>query len=169
MFPTSLVAVAAATLVFATGALARAPARRPVTHPIQFAPSESVRLIFDDYLQIQTALAQDSLEGVAESAAAITKAVRTDPSKTFPQRLVRHTDRLARARDLAAARDAFLRVSPHLIDYVKMHHLAGFYTGYCRMQRAAWLQADPTIADPYMGRAMPRCAWFRELKGKRFS
>jgi hypothetical protein len=161
-----LVAVAAAAaLISVPAAFARAPIKRAATHPVQPAASVSVRPVLENYIKIQTALAQDSLQGVTESAAAIADAVRSDPGKTFPQRLARQADRLARAKNLTSARDAFLRVSPHLIDYVKKNHLAGFYLGYCRMQRVAWLQADSTIANPYMGKAMPRCAWFRKLNG----
>lgn len=132
-------------------------------HPI--SPGQA-RSILDNYMKIHDALAQDSLQGVAENAAAIAKAVRTDPGRTFARRLAKEADRLAEARDLATARHAFLRVSPHLIGYVKKNHVASFYLGYCRMEKAAWLQADPTIANPYMGKAMPRCAWFRELKAQ---
>lgn len=138
---------------------------RHASQPAQPASPDPVRPVFDNYIKIQTALAQDSVQGVRESAAAIAKAVRSDSGSTFSLRLARQADRLARAKNLADARSAFVRVSPHLINYVKKNHVAGYYTGYCRMQKVAWLQADPTIANPYMGKAMPGCAWFRELKG----
>jgi len=138
---------------------------RHPSQPAQPASPDAVRPVFDNYLKIQAALAQDSIQGVPESAAAIAKAVRSDSGRTFSPRLARQADRLGRAKNLADARAAFVRVSPHLIDYVKKNHVAGFYNGYCRMQKAAWLQADPTIANPYMGKAMPRCAWFEELNG----
>ena len=138
---------------------------RHASQPAQPASPDPVRSVLDNYLKIQAALAQDSIRGVPQSAAAIAKAVRSDASRTFPQRLARQAERLAAAKDLAAARDAFRRVSPHLITYVKKNHVAGFHKGYCRMQKAAWLQADPTIDNPYMGKAMPGCAWFRELNG----
>ena len=133
--------------------------------PARPAPPDLARPLLDKYVKIHNALAQDSLQGVAESAAAIAKAVRSDPGRTLPQRIAREADRLAEAKDLAAARHAFIRVSPHLINYVKKNHLPGFYMGYCRMEKVAWLQADSTPANPYMGKAMPGCAWFRELKG----
>ena len=130
---------------------------------------DAVRPVFENYFKIQAALAEDSLEGIAASAAVIAQTVRSNPDKPFPARLARQADRLAGAQNLTQARDAFLRMSPHLIDYVRENRLSGFYMGYCRMQRLAWLQADPTVANPYMGKAMPRCAWFRELNGERDS
>lgn len=138
----------------------------PLTRP---GLPDAVRPIFEDYSEIHAALARDSLQEVAENATAIAQAVRSNLGKPFPLRLARQADRLASAKNLTEARDAFLRVSPHLIDYVKKNRLAGFYMGYCRMKRIAWLQADPTIANPYMGKAMPRCAWFRELNKERRS
>ena len=130
---------------------------------------DATRSVFENYFKIHAALAQDSLEGVAEKAATIAQTARSNPDKPFPLRLARQAERLAAAKNLTQARDAFLRMSPHLIDYVKKNRLTGFYMGYCRMERVAWLQADPTIANPYMGKAMPRCAWFRELNGERGS
>jgi hypothetical protein len=157
--------VAALALMLGAGVLTTANGDLAGSHPAQSATPETVQLVFDNYFKIQAALAQDSLRGIAESAAAIAEAVRSDPGNTFPQRLARQADRLVRANNLTDARDAFLRASPHLIDYVKKNHLAGFYMGWCRTQKLAWLQADSTVANPYMGQAMPRCAWFRELNG----
>ena len=105
------------------------------------ASRDSARPIINRYLKIQNALAQDSLQDVAENAAAIAKAARNDTSKMFPRRLAQEAVRLAEAKDLAAARHAFHRVSPHLMAYVKKNHLAGFYLGYCRMQKMPWLQS----------------------------
>lgn len=157
--------VAAVGLILGAGSLMGAHASQHASRATQPTMPETVQIVFDNYRKIQAALAQDSLQGVAESSAAIAEAARNDPGRTFPQRLARQADRLARANNLTAARDAFLRVTPHLIDYVKKNRLAGFYIGHCRMQKLAWLQVDPAIANPYMGKAMPRCARFRELNG----
>jgi hypothetical protein len=151
----------------ATGYIPRAAVS--ATPLVQANLPDAVRPVFENYLKIHAALAQDSLQGVAENAAAIAQAVRGNPGKPFPSRVARQADRLANAKNLTAARDAFLRISPHLIDYVKKNRATGFYLGYCRMERVTWLQAGPTIANPYMGKAMPRCAWFRELNGARSS
>lgn len=149
--------MAAVALIASPRALARAPAHRPITHPIHAAPSELVRLVFDDYLKIQAALAQDSLEGVSQSASAMAKAIRDDPSRTFPQRVVRQAERLAQAQKLAQARAALVRLTFPLAEYARKNQLAGFYEGWCPMQRAYWLQAGQSIVNPYMGKAIPRC------------
>lgn len=172
-----IVFVGAITLTVGCTPIAQAAAGQRRSHnsnlntspPTQAELPDAARPVFENYLKIHAALTQDSLEGVAESAAIIAQTVRSNLGKPFPPRLARQADRLAAAKTLTQARDAFLRMSPHLIDYVKKNRVTGFYMGYCRMQRLVWLQTDPAIANPYMGKAMPRCAWFRELNGERDS
>lgn len=165
-FALPLVAIAAAmALIITPRAFARAPAHRPVTHPIPPDQSAAVRAVFDKYVKIQTALAQDSLKGVAESATAIAKAVRSDPARALPFRLADRADKLARAKNLTQARAALVRLTFPLSEYAKKAHLNGFYEGWCPMQYTYWLQPGQTINNPYMGRAMPRCGWIRDLNG----
>lgn len=157
--------VAAMTLAAAPSAIARAPAHRAVTHPIPPDQSKAVRPVFENYLKIQTALAQDSMEGMAESAAAIAQAVRTDPARALPFRVADRADKLALAKNLKQARSAFLRLSPPLIEYAKKTRMPGLYEGWCRMHWAFWLQASTNISNPYCGKAIPRCGRIRELSG----
>ena len=159
-------AASCTTITQASGAQRSQSLDRNTTTPAQAMLPNAARPVFENYLKIHAALAQDSLEGVVESAAIIAQTVRSNAGKPFPPRLAQQADRLAAAKNLTQARVAFLRMSPHLIDYVKKNRVTGFYRGHCRMQRLAWLQASPAIANPYMGKAMPRCAWFRELNGE---
>lgn len=161
--------LAAIALIAIPRAFARAPAHRAVAHPIPQPPSESAQIIFDHYIKIQTALAQDSLEGVAESAVTIAKAVRSDPARTFAFRVANRADLLARAKKLTQARAALVRLTFPLSEYAKKSHLAGFYEGWCPMQRTYWLQSGQTADNPYMGKAMPRCGWLRDMNGTWFS
>jgi len=132
------------------------------------ALSDDVRPVFDHYFAVHAALAQDSIDGVAQEAAAIAESLRARPG-IFPDHFAQQAERLAQAKNLADARAAFFRMSPHLIDYVKKNRLSGFHMGYCRMQKVAWLQVEVQPANPYMGKVMPRCAWFRELNQRRQS
>ena len=95
--------------------------------------------IFENYFKINRALAQDSLEGVVDNAETLANAVRRDPGKALPLPVARQAGRLTQAKNLTEARDAFLRISASLIAYVKENRLSGFYFGYCRIQRGAWL------------------------------
>jgi hypothetical protein len=160
-----LAILAAVGLMVLPRAFARAAAPSPITHAIPPDQSTTVRSVFDRYNQIQRALAQDSMEGVAESASAIARTVRNSPTSTLPSRVADRADRLARAKNLTQARDAFLRLSPPLTAYAKKTQLPGFYEGYCRMHRAYWLQAGQTVNNPYCGKDVTRCGRIREFNG----
>jgi hypothetical protein len=135
---------------------ATAPAAAPVKLPGQVAS------VFDSYIRIQTALAKDSLEGVAGNAQTITKAAKEDASGTLPANLAQHSDAVAKATDLPGARKAFKGLSESLIAYcAKNPHVAGYYRQvHCSMADASWLQTDSVVNNPYMGKSMARCGEF---------
>jgi hypothetical protein len=123
--------------------------------------------VFDGYIQVQTALAKDSLEGVAESVQAIAKTVKDDPAKTFSVTIAQQADALDKAADLRGAREAFKALSQSLIEYVSQNpSLAGSYRQvHCSMADASWLQTGSTVSNPYMGKAMARCGEFVKGSG----
>jgi hypothetical protein len=123
---------------------------------------QQVASVFDNYSRIQTSLAKDSLEGVGESAGAISKAAKEDTSGSLPTNLAQRSDTLAKATDLAGARKAFKALSESLIAYcAKNPHVAGYYRQvHCSMANASWLQIDSVVNNPYMGKLMARCGEF---------
>lgn len=140
----------AATVGVYSGAVARA-ADNP-------ALMEPVKSVYSDYLKIQTALAGDSLSGVAENASAIEKAVVGDGMKMLPASVATQADAVAKATDLKAARAAFKPLSDSLIKYLADHKARDAYVQvYCPMADASWLQADKKVNNPYMGKEMPTC------------
>jgi hypothetical protein len=66
-------------------------------------------------IKIQSQLAQDSLKGMDEHAHAIVKAVRGGTVKMLPSSVADQADKLAKAKDLPAAREAFKPLSISLI------------------------------------------------------
>lgn len=125
---------------------------------------ESVKSVFDNYLKIQSALAQDSLEGVAATARAMAKAVRNDSMKMLPSQVADQAEALAAAKDLKAARAAFDSLSQSLIRYLAQNKMsAGQYReAYCPMAKASWLQTADAIQNPYFGKAMLKCGQFKQ-------
>jgi hypothetical protein len=123
---------------------------------------QQVASVFDSYSRIQTSLAKDSLEGVAENARAIAKAAKEDTSGTLPANLAQESDAVAKATDLGSARKAFKALSESLIAYcAKNPHVAGYYRQvHCSMAGASWLQTDSVVNNPYMGKSMARCGEF---------
>lgn len=120
--------------------------------------AEPVQSIFDNYIKVQTALVHDSLDGVADAGAAITKALPSAASEKLPAALTGQAESLAKAKDLDSARDAFKLLSNSLVEFAKSHNATGTYhIAYCPMAKASWLQTGTTVMNPYFGKAMLHC------------
>lgn len=116
-----------------------------------------VKSVYDHYLKIHASLAGDSMAGVAENAEAIAQAVRAD-ANALPSETGAEAEAVAKAADLAAAREAFKPLSDSLIHYLANHKAKGGYVQfYCSMARASWLQADKNVRNPYLGKEMSGC------------
>jgi Cu(I)/Ag(I) efflux system membrane fusion protein len=125
--------------------------------------AKSEQTVFDNYLKVHGSLAQDSLEGVAGAATAMVKAILAEPKPMLSPKVVAQADALAKAQDLGAARAAFKPLSESLIQHLKDQNVppGTYHEVYCPMAKAAWLQTEPTIANPYMGKEMLRCGQFK--------
>src|SRR2546423_6823402 len=66
--------------------------------------TEPAKSVLDNYLAIQKELAKDSIKGLSEHAKAISKAAKSDQTKTLPPALASQAETLANARDLTNAR-----------------------------------------------------------------
>src|SRR6266851_4128295 len=119
---------------------------------------EPVKSVFDNYLKIESALANDSIDGVASDASAIGSAVRGDSMKMLSPEVAAQAGALANAKDLASARGVFKRLSKSLIQYLADHNVTGAYVEvYCPMAKASWLQKGDKIENPYLGASMRGC------------
>jgi hypothetical protein len=124
---------------------------------------EPVKSVLDHYLKIQTELTKDSIKGVDEHAAAISKAVKGDEMKMLSPDVAKQADALAQTKDIKAAREAFKPLSDSLIKYLADNKAGkGMYReAYCPMVKASWLQTDKSIKNPYMGKSMLTCGEFK--------
>lgn len=136
------------------GATENASDRAPAKEPMQPIPS-----VLDNYAKIEAALANDSLTGVPEAAQSISKLVAGYDMKMLPAPVATQADALAKAKDLAAARDAFKPLSTSLISYLSKEKVqtGRYYAAYCPMAKASWLQTDKAIKNPYYGKSMLTC------------
>lgn len=118
-----------------------------------------VQAVFDSYIKIQTALAQDSLKDVSANATAIAKAVQGDSTKALPADVTQQADTLAKASDLKAAREAFKPLSDSLIKYLAANkaHAGHYVKVFCSMANARWIQTGTVVSNPYFGKSMLRC------------
>jgi len=124
---------------------------------------EPVKSVLDHYLLIQAELAKDSINGVATNATAIVGEVRGDQMKMLSADVATEADALAKAADLPAAREAFKPLSQSLIKYLTDTEAGKgtYHEAYCPMVRASWLQTEPAIRNPYLGREMLTCGEFK--------
>jgi Protein of unknown function (DUF3347) len=120
---------------------------------------EPVQSVYDNYITVQGALAQDSLKGVSTAATAMAKAIHSDSMKMLSPKLAQQAEALAKAKDLGTTRDAFKSLSDSLISYLKEQKVpvGAYYVAYCPMAKASWLQTSKTILNPYMGASMVHC------------
>jgi Cu(I)/Ag(I) efflux system membrane fusion protein len=115
--------------------------------------------VLEPYIQIQTALAADSLSGAQTAAKTLSaQAAKLGPALKV---VLVPADKLAAATDIKIARAAFGELSNVMLG------LAGDGTGgkgvrvaYCPMVKKSWLQKDGEIANPYYGSSMLRCGEF---------
>lgn len=120
---------------------------------------KAIQTVFENYIKIQTALAQDSLQGVSANSVGIAKAIQTDTTKTLPSDASKQAEMLAKAGDIKAAREAFKPLSDSLIKYLAANkgHRGHYVQVYCPMANARWLQAGTAVNNPYFGKSMARC------------
>jgi protein SCO1 len=107
-------------------------------------------------IAIQTALAHDTIAGVAAEATAL-----RDAAAALQATMVQTAAAdLARQNTLADARRAFGVLSEALVAYARSTpamRQAGVRIAYCPMVRKSWLQKDGAIENPYYGSRMLAC------------
>ena len=120
------------------------------------------RSVIDPYLKIQTALAQDSVDGVRANAGNVATAAASlgAPAAKIDTSAVQ----LAAATDLEAARNRFGALSEAIDRYMtdqKLKAPDGVRVAFCPMAQKPWLQQGSVIDNPYYGKAMQTCGSFR--------
>jgi len=125
-----------------------------------------VKSVFDNYLKIESALANESAVGISFNASAIGSAVRADSMKMFPLKVAKQAEILAGTRNLSSAREAFKPLSKSLIQYLADHNITRPYVEvYCPIVKASWIQKDKKINNPYMGGSMRSCGTIKQKPG----
>ncbi|MBU8870879.1 MAG: DUF3347 domain-containing protein [Gemmatimonadales bacterium] len=170
--PTLLVVLLLATAI-ASPTLANCQQHGNHAAANNFPPSVFQGLV-EDYLAIQTALAEDTIEGVADHARSIEKSAHdlssafdltaagvsgkdSDTLKETLPDLAGAAGELSRAGDLDATRKSFGALSDAMIVYRELVSGEKPKVAYCSMTKQSWLQDGNKIANPYFGSAMLRC------------
>lgn len=121
----------------------------------------------EHYEAIWKALSADTVEGVAEHAAAIAEIARAadhpaevSDAADIPAAIAEQAKSLAVATDIGAARGAFFDLTRPMVRYRKAVAADELKVAYCPMAKKAWLQPEGNIRNPYHGSEMLTCGGF---------
>ena len=135
----------------------------PQTASTPKAGSKMPSSIIDPYLKIQTALANDSTEGIRQNAGDIAPAATALGAPAF--KIDTAAAQLTSAGDLDDARAKFGALSVALDTYMTGLHLEPpdeVRVAFCPMENKPWLQKDGAIQNPYYGSKMISCGDFKK-------
>ena len=111
------------------------------------------------YLHIQLALANDSLDGVADAATTMAREATTMGDAARP--IGTAAQAVSAASDITTARAAFGALSDALIAYGEKVGFGDLRVAYCPMARKSWLQTAGELRNPFYGSVMLNCGIFR--------
>ncbi len=146
---------------------ASACAPAPQTGNTPAAGSAMSHAIIDPYLKIQSALADDKVDGIRADAGSLVTAATAlgaPAMKIDTAALQLAAAAEAAPPDIKGVRDKFGALSEAIDAYMTGLHLAppeGVRVAVCPMVNKPWLQEGSTLANPYYGKEMPTCGSFR--------
>ncbi len=148
-------------------------APEPIDVPAEFRLA--LGLIYEAYLSLQTALADDRLDDARQAFSRLRQSVANADTGMLSERALRAWQKAlagmqpslegdSESDDLDRLRRRFEPISGTLLELVEAfgHTREGtLYRAFCPMafdnRGAAWLQAETKIANPYFGHQMLRC------------
>ena len=119
--------------------------------------------IIEPYLKIQSALANDSTEGIRQNAGDIATAATALGAPAF--KIDTAAAQLTSAGELDDARAKFGALSEALDTYMTGLHLEPpdeVRVAFCPMENKPWMQKGGAIQNPYYGSKMIDCGDFRK-------
>jgi hypothetical protein len=108
------------------------------------------------YEKVSAALVADNLAGARSAAQALVAGAEN----TRDDAIAGAAQAVAKAGDLAAAREAFKTLSVRVIPLARQQR--GLFIVNCPMANADWVQDSRTIANPYLGKDMSACGTVTE-------
>lgn len=130
-----------------------------------FQGADPLKAILASYLEIQSQLAADKIDGIGTAAATIESNAAGLGQEQGGQ-IAKAAKTLGQAADLKAARDAFGPLSDAVIAAAQADgkSVEGVKVGFCPMVKRSWLQKDAKVRNPYYGSAMLECGELKDLK-----
>jgi hypothetical protein len=125
---------------------------------------DSIDIILKDYFKIQSALAQDSTDGVDAAAQSINEtaeSINAGDSEEVKALVseIRSAAREIQGKDLETTRSEFFNLSKPLLAYLNTYHSHkdAYYRYFCPMAKKGWVQEEEGTKNPYYGSSMLTC------------
>ena len=135
--------------------------------------------VYEGYLNIQQALANDDFQKAKNASASLVDTVKAVPTKGLDKSAKSHWDSssaginkslkaMTDAKDIKSLRSQFMGFTPLIVNAMEtfgMKSGSPAYLMHCPMANGNWLQKDKTVANPFYGKSMSQCgSVVREVK-----
>lgn len=123
----------------------------------------SIAKLYQNYLNIKTALATDNSDAASKAADVFIKSASMVDYKVLSEGnldvLRKHATKIAESRSIETQRESFDGLSKNLITLAGKFKLAdqSVFVQYCPMADVSWLSAEKEIRNPYCGKSMLTC------------
>jgi hypothetical protein len=123
----------------------------------------SITNLYQNYLNIKTALATDNSDEASKSADVFLKSASLVDYKVLSEgnldALRSDATKIAESRGIETQRESFTGLSKNMIALAKEFKLAdqSVFVQYCPMADASWLSAEREIKNPFYGSSMLSC------------
>ena len=112
--------------------------------------------MLQQYESIRASLAKDDARGAKRTATNFQRAIAASAAVGADTTVATAVAKIAGATGLEPEREAFRNWSAYVITLTK--NVEGFYVIHCPVPGCGdWLQTDPNVDNPYMGRSMHDC------------
>lgn len=123
----------------------------------------AISKLYQNYLNIKTALATDNSDEASKAANLFIKAASMVDYKVLSEGnldvLRKNASKIADSRSIETQRESFNGLSQNMISMTKNFKLSdkSVFVQYCPMAEASWLSAEKEIKNPYYGKSMLTC------------
>ena len=123
----------------------------------------SISKLYQNYLNIKTALATDNSDQASKAANTFIKSASMVDYKVLSEGnldvLRKNASKIADSRSIETQRESFNGLSQNMISMTKNFKLSdkSVFVQYCPMAEASWLSAEKEIKNPYYGKSMLTC------------
>ena len=123
----------------------------------------SISKLYQNYLNIKTALATDNSDEASKAANTFIKSASMVDYKVLSEGnldvLRKSASKIADSRSIETQRESFNGLSQNMISMTKSFKLSdkSVFVQYCPMAEASWLSAEKEIKNPYYGKSMLTC------------